>query len=246
MTGAFLNALGILFGGLFGLTLRRPLPLATQIFLRSLLGALTVFSSLYLVWLSIAGPFFSGLKTISIAILAMAVGSLLGRLFGLQKISNRLGRYAGQIIMPRPAGVPRPAGDGLRACTLLFCTAPLGLVGAVADGMSGYFYLLVIKGIMDGLATLGSVKTLGWTVALSAFPVILLLGSITLASRLYAVPFLEAHSLNRGDLIDSVNAVAGLVACAVALVVFEVRKVQLANYLPGLVVAPLLAWLFAH
>jgi uncharacterized protein len=246
VTGAFLNAMGILFGGLFGLTLRRPLPLPTQIFLRSLLGAFTVFSSLYLVWLSIDRPFFSGLKTISIAILAMAIGGLLGRLFRLQKISNRLGRYAGNIITPRASGAPRRAGDGLRACSLLFCTAPLGLVGAVADGMSGYFYLLVIKGVMDGLATLGSVKTLGWTVALSAFPVILYLGSITLASRLYALPFLESHSLNRSDLIDSVDAVAGLVACAVALVIFEVRKVELANYLPGLAVAPLLAWLLGH
>ena len=228
------------------LILWRRLWIVLLTFAAVLLGALTVFSSLYLVWLSIVGPFFSGLKTISIAILAMAVGSLLGRLLGLQKISNRLGRYAGNIIVSRPAGAPRRAGDGLRACTLLFCTAPLGLVGAVADGMSGYFYLLVIKAIMDGLATLGSVKTLGWTVALSAFPVILVLGSITLASRLYAVPFLDAHSLNRGDLIDSVNAVAGLVACAVALVIFEVRRVELANYLPALVVAPLLAWLFGH
>jgi uncharacterized membrane protein YqgA involved in biofilm formation len=32
----------------------------------------------------------------------------------------------------------------------------------------------------------------------------------------------------------------------VALVIFQVRKVDLANYLPGLVVAPLLAWLFGH
>lgn len=246
MTGAFLNALGILFGGLFGLTLRRPLPLSSQIFLRSLLGALTVFTSLYLVWLSIEGPFFSGLKTISIAILGMALGGWLGRLLGLQNMSNRLGRYAGNIILPRSAGAPRRPGDGLRACSLLFCTAPLGLVGAVADGISGYFYLLLIKAIMDGLATLGSVKTLGWTVAFSAFPVLLILGSITLACRLYAAPFLGSHSLDRSDLINSVDAVAGLVACAVALVIFEIRKVELANYLPGLAVAPLLAWLFGH
>ncbi len=64
---------------------------------------------------------------------------------------------------------------------MLFCAAPLGLIGAVADGLSGYFYLLAVKAVMDGLATLGSVKTLGWPAALSAFPVFLFLGVITLA-----------------------------------------------------------------
>ena len=44
-------------------------------------------------------------------------------------------------------------------------------------------------------------------------------------------------------MLDSVNAAAGLVACAVALVIFAVRKVELANYLPALAIAPLLAWL---
>jgi uncharacterized membrane protein YqgA involved in biofilm formation len=44
-------------------------------------------------------------------------------------------------------------------------------------------------------------------------------------------------------LIYAVNATAGFVACAVALVIFEVRKVELANYLAALAVAPLLTWL---
>jgi len=47
-------------------------------------------------------------------------------------------------------------------------------------------------------------------------------------------------------LIESVNVVGGLIACVVALVIFEVRNVQLANFLPSLVVAPLLTWLFNH
>jgi uncharacterized membrane protein YqgA involved in biofilm formation len=241
MTGAFLNALGVLFGGLFGLALRRPLSLGTQIFLRAALGASTVFSGLCLVWVSINGTFLSALKQICIAVLAVTVGSLLGKLFRLQKFSNRLGRYAGDIIAAGQSGAPRKVSDGFNACAVLFCAAPLGLVGAVADGLSGYFYLLAVKAVMDGLATLGFVKNFGWPTALSAFPVLLFLGAITFACQFYAKPFLESHGL-----IGPVNAVAGLIACAVAVVIFEVRKVELANYLPALVVAPLLAWLFSH
>ena len=241
MTGAFFNALGVLFGGLFGLAVRRPLSLSTQLFLRAALGAATVFSGLCLVWLSINGTFLFALKQICIAVLAVTVGSLLGKLFGLQKISNRLGRYAGGIIAAGQSGAPRKVGDGFNACAVLFCAAPLGLIGAVADGLSNYFYLLAVKAVMDGLATLGFVKNFGWPTALSAFPVLLFLGAITFACQFCVKPWLESHSL-----IGSINAVAGLIACAVALVIFEVRKVELANYLPALVVAPLLAWLFNH
>ena len=241
MTGAFFNALGILFGGLFGLALRQPLSLRAQIFLRSALGAFTVYSGLCLVWLGINGTLISALKQICIALLALTVGGLLGKLFGLQKISNHLGRYAGNILAAGQPGPPRRVSAGFSACAMLFCAAPLGLIGAVADGLSGYFYLLAVKAIMDGLATLGLVKNFGWPTAFSAFPVLLFLGVLTLACQLYARPWLASHGL-----IESVNVVGGLIACVVALVIFEVRNVQLANFLPSLVVAPLLTWLFNH
>lgn len=241
MTGAFFNALGVLFGGLIGLALSQPLSLRLQLFLRSALGAFTVFSGLCLVWLGVNGTFLFALKQICIAVLAMTAGGLIGRLLGLQKISNRLGRYAGQIIAAGQSGAPRKVGDGFNACAVLFCAAPLGLVGAVADGLSDYYYLLAVKAIMDGLAMLGFMKNFGWPTALSAFPVLGFLGAITLACQFFARPLLAAHGL-----INSVNDVAGLIACAVALVIFEVRRVELANYLPALAVAPFLAWLFNH
>jgi uncharacterized membrane protein YqgA involved in biofilm formation len=81
----------------------------------------------------------------------------------------------------------------------------------------------------------------GWLSALPAFPVFIFLGAITFAIQSGARPFLDSHNL-----IFSVNAAAGFIACAVALIILEVRKVELANYLPALAIAPLLAWLFNH
>jgi len=154
----------------------------------------------------------------------------------LQKISNQLGRFAGNLI----ANPSRKSPIGFKACAILFCAAPLGILGAVTDGLSGDFYLLAVKAVMDGLAMTSFVKMFGWFSALSAFPVFIFLGAITLAVQLYAKPFLDSHNL-----IYPVNVAAGFVACAVALVIFEVRKVELANYLPALAIAPLLAKLFA-
>ena len=123
------------------------------------------------------------------------------------------------------------------ACTLLFGAAPLGWLGAVQDGCTGQYTLLGVKALMDALAMLGFVQIFGWPAALSAFPVFALFGAATFACQKAAVPFCAAHQL-----MDSVSLAAGLVACAVSLVIFEVRKVELANFLPALVLAPLLEW----
>ena len=134
--------------------------------------------------------------------------------------------------------------DGFIACAILFCAAPLGLLGAVTDGFPtgdsgfGYFYLLAVKAVMDGLAMTGFVRVFGWPSALSAFPVSAFLGGITLACQVLG----EAFSSNARSGGRSVDATAGFFACAIALMIFEVRRIELANFLPGLAIAPLLAW----
>ena len=178
--------MGILIGGLLGLAMPKPLSVRTQIFFRSALGAVTIFFGLRLVWLSVNGTFLSGLKQMFIAALAVTLGFWTGKLLHLQKLSNRLGRYAGGLIAAAQTDAPRKIGGGFIACTILFCAAPLGLVGAVTDGLPaeggqfGCFWLLAIKAVMDGLAMTGFVKIFGWPSALSAFPVFIFLSAITL------------------------------------------------------------------
>jgi hypothetical protein len=244
VTGAFINAMGILIGGLLGLAMLQSLSLRLQVFFRSALGAGTIFFGVQLVWLSVNGTFLSVAKQLFIAVLAVTLGFWMGKLLRLQKLSNRLGRYAGNLVAAAQSNAPRKITGGFTACVILFCAAPLGLLGAVTDGLpagdspTGYFWLLAVKAVMDGLAMTGFVKVFGWPSALAAFPVFALFSGITLACQLWARPFLEAHGL-----VGSVDAAAGFIACAIALMIFEIRRIELANFLPALAVAPLLAWL---
>ena len=169
--GAFLNALGILLGSLFGLARREPLSARVQIYFRNAIGAFTVFFALRLVWLNINGTFLSCLKQLVLAALAIVLGNLLGKLLGLQKMSNRLGRYAARLLSSAEANASRRTPDSFCACTILFWAAPLCLLGAVADGLSGYYHLLAVKAVMDGLAMTSFVKMFRWPVAMSAIPV---------------------------------------------------------------------------
>ena len=153
--------------------------------------------------------------------------------------SNRIGHQAATLLAAAAKKSARAAGAGFVAATILFCAAPLGIVGAVADGLEDYFYLLLLKAVMDGLAMMSFVKMFRWPVALAALPVFLFLNGLTLAVQLGAQPWLAARALT-----SSVGLAAGLVTCIVALVILQIRRVELANYLPALAVAPLLAhWL---
>jgi uncharacterized protein len=233
--GAFLNASGILLGAIFGLARREPLSLKTQLLCRNGIGALTFFFGVRLIYLSLSGTFLSCLKQLFVAFLAVIIGFWVGKILRLQKMSNYLGRTSGNVIINAQKNPPQSSADGFNACAILFCAAPLGLIGAVTDGLSDYFYLLAVKAVMDALAMSGFVKIFRWSAALSAIPVFVFLSVISLTVQLYAKPHLDT---------DALNAAAGLLACIVTIVVFEVRKVELANYLPALAIAPLLTKLF--
>jgi hypothetical protein len=245
VTGAILNAIGIIMGGNFGLLRVTPLSAKTQAFFKMTLGVLTMFFGLRLTWLSINGTFGLVIKQLVIAFGAIILGNLLGKLLRFQKISNRLGQYARRLIEASRPNDPHRFSNGMNACAILFCAAPLGILGAVQDALPpeaggvGYFYPLAVKAMMDGLAMAGFVTLFGGGAIVAALPVFVFQGTITMACHIYLEPFLRAHGL-----LDSVNAVGGLVVCTVGVVIFEIRRVELADYLPSLAVAPLITWLW--
>jgi hypothetical protein len=239
MIGTILNVVGILIGGIAGLSRRRAFGPAAESNLRVILGVFTVYYGLRLAWLGLGGSFGQILKQVFIAVLALTIGKLAGRSLRLQPMSNHLGRRARQRIDAARPEDPRRLSEGFKACASLFCAAPLGVVGALEDGLSDYFYPLGVKGAMDGLATMSFVLVFGRGAMLSALPVLALQGTLTLVCRQFLKPFLEAHNL-----AASVNAVGGLLVFSVALVILDLKRIQLADYLPSLVFAPLLTWLW--
>ncbi|MDB6067569.1 MAG: hypothetical protein JWR26_3777 [Pedosphaera sp.] len=236
LTGATLNALGILIGGILGLMMSRQFSSSTQLALRGMMGVVTIYVGLRLTWLSLNGHPYDILKQMIIVVAALTLGRIFGRFLRIQKTLNRLGQHASQQFAKARPGDPNRLNDGFLICALLFCAGPLGPIGAVQDGLMGYWEPLAIKMVMDGLAAMGFVSIFGWGVMLSAIPVFVFQGTITLAIHALE-PFLREHHL-----IDSVNAIGGLLVFCVALIVLELKKFELADYLPSLAVAPFLTW----
>lgn len=237
--GTLLNVAGILVGGVSGLTRTTPLAASTQGLLKLLLGLATVVCGFWLLWRGAADrPFASVLLLLGVVFVATIIGKQLGHLMRLQQGSNRLGRYARDRMESSKPGHPIPFSDAFNASTIVFCAAPLGIVGALVDGLSQIWYPLAIKAMMDGLATMGFVSIFGRASIAAALPVLAFQGSVALCCHLWVGPWLD-----RFGLIAPVTATAGVLMFAVALVILESKRIYLADYLPSLVVAPFLWWL---
>jgi uncharacterized membrane protein YqgA involved in biofilm formation len=236
MIGTFLNAGAIVLGALLGLTTRFQVSLRRQQQLKLLLGVATAFFGLRLLWTGLASgsaKFF--FYQFAMVVIAMVFGHALGKACRIQSLMNRIGQTAKAKLEAASARqTANSAGDGFIAATLLFCAAPLGIVGALEDGSIGYFQPLAIKAVMDGLAALSFARMFGWTALLSAVPVAAFLSGWSLLG-FRVEPWLTAHGL-----MGVVHASAGLIITYVALIIFEVKKVEIGNYLPAIVVAPVL------
>ncbi|MEI7728216.1 MAG: DUF554 family protein [Verrucomicrobiota bacterium] len=238
MIGTVINAVAIVGGAALGGSRRGLISASRQQQIKSLLAVLTVGAGFMLIWRGLWGGFGMVLKELGIGLLAMVLGPLIGRWLHLQQLSNRAGEYARQRMAAAKPDAPGAFSDGLVTASLLFCTAPLSLLGALEDGLHGFWMLLVIKAVMDGMAAMTFTRIFGWGVRLSFLPVVAWQGFWTLGGAAIA----QAWQAGYPAVLHSIHLAAGFICLSVAIVIFEVRKVELTDYLPSLVVAPLLTW----
>jgi uncharacterized protein len=238
MTGTVLNGLAILLAAVIGRTTRWNLSSYHEYRAKFFLGVFLVYAGLSATWNAVHGTFFQVTFQVIILLVSLIIGNLIGKLAGLQKLMNRLGRYARESLAQAAEKGPPPFGEGFVTCAILFCAGPMALLGALQEGLTGSFKTLGVKAVMDGLATFSFARIFGWGAGLAALPVAAYQGTITLLAQA-GHPFLRDHAL-----LDSMAAMNGLLILCLSLIVFEIKKVELANYLPSLAVAPLLTWLW--
>ena len=234
MTGTLINTATILVGGFLGLKAARQISPPTQQRIKLVLAAFTIYAGMSMIWKGIGGSFGNVLKQLGIAMLALVLGNALGMALRLQNGLNQLGHYAQERIAKASPEDDNRFSEGFVTCTLLFCVGPMAILGALEDGTHGDFKILAIKSAMDGLAAMGFAAMFGPGVLLAALPVLAYQGTITLLANALA------QHLNAPLLLDSVRVVGGMVVLCLTVVILDLKKVPLANYLPSLVVAPLL------
>jgi uncharacterized protein len=223
--GTALNTGTVLVGATIGLTLGRVIPASLQQTIRTAIGLFVAVIGIQM-----------ALKTRSPLILLVSVltGAAVGELLRLDAGVQAIGLWAERRFSR--GGQPGRVSLAFITTSLIFCVGPLTVLGSFLDGTRGDITLLAIKATLDGVTSIVFAATLGWGVLLSAASVLVVQGSLTLIAFLIHAGLSD---LQTGEL----TAAGGIAVMGIALGLLELKAIKVANFLPALVVAPLLAGL---
>jgi len=167
-----------------------------------------------------------------ILLVSVLVGVLIGELLKLDAGIQAIGSWAERRLSR--GGEPGRVSLAFITTSLIFCVGPLTVLGSFLDGTRGDITLLAIKSTLDGVTSIVFAATLGWGVLLSAVSVLLVQGSLTL------VAFLIHAGLSDLETAE-LTAAGGIAVLGISLSLLELKSIKVANFLPALVVAPMLA-----
>ena len=235
--GTIINVLAILVGTAVGILIGNRLSDKTSRVVTDglglvvlVLGGLNVTSLLDSEFVSAVGP---GIPLL-IVIGAILIGGIIGSAL---KIEQRLENF-GALLQKRFSGKGSKDSKekfitGFVNASLVFTIGPLAILGALSDGLGQGIEQLATKSILDGFASLAFAASLGWGVALSAIPVGIWQGLLTVLA-------FSLGSVMSAPVIAALTATGGVLLLGVGLRLLQLRQVAVGNMLPALVVAPVL------
>ena len=189
-----------------------------------------LFQALGLLTIGIGIKMFFEYKSALIVLASLAAGGLIGEAL---RIEEHLGHLADRAGPGEGANFAR----GFVIALVLFVPGPMTIIGSLRAGLQGNGELLLIKSLMDFLSSIMLAAAYGKGVALSAAGVWLFEGLlVTFASTL---SFLEAPRY-----LGDFTAVGGLMLLAIGIRMLELREIKVGNYLPALLIAPILSHFF--
>jgi uncharacterized membrane protein YqgA involved in biofilm formation len=234
--GTLINVIAIVIGSSIGIGAGARLTKKSLSLITDILGLITLLgaaSALIPLWSS---SFIDSLpkgSTLLVILGAMLIGGLIGSALSLE---NRLDKFGETLRQKFKASSDGPFIEGFVSASLLFVIGPLAILGSVSDGMSEGLDQLILKSSLDFFAAMAFASSLGWGVAASAIPVAIYQGAWTLVG-LFLGSVLQPYQ------IDAMTICGGLMLVGIGLRLLDIKKIAVANLLPALIIAPVIATL---
>ena len=236
MIGTFINVAAILVGGSLGLLFGSRLPERLKTTVIAGMGLFTAVTGIKM---------FLETQNSLVVLGSLVIGALLGEWW---KIETGL-QHLGEILEKRfyrsesERGKSTPYGDfvrGFMTASLLFCIGPIAILGSIQAGLKGDINLLVIKSVLDGFASMAFASTLGVGVLFSAAMILVYQGGITLLAA-------QLNALVSKPMMAELTATGGVLLLGIAISsLLEIKKIRVGNFLPALVIAPLIVWIISR
>ena len=232
MTGTILNTATIILGGLLGLKFGKLL---------SDKARETIIIGLGLFTIGISVSMFLETNNSLIVLGGILIGGLLGEYLGIEDRINNLGEILEAKFSKNQSSsqVKRDFVCGFLASSILFCTGPMAILGAIQDGLVGDFQLLAIKSVMDGFAAFAMASTLGIGVLFSGPIVFIYQGFFSLLA-------VQLQDIMTTAMVAELTATGGLLLIGLAISsLLEIKPIRVGNFLPSLVISPLIVFLLS-
>jgi uncharacterized protein len=233
LSGTLLNVATVLIGTTVGLLVGSRMPERMQQSLTSGLGLFTLAIGMAMALRIFTDPVVQpgdDLAVLAALLVGVAAGEALRLADGLDALGDWFQR---RLSRTSSAGGPTRISEGFVTASLVFCVGPLTILGSLENGLSGDVTLLAVKSLLDGVASIAFAAALGPGVYLAALTVLIVQGTIA------AGAFLLRDVMDARTIL-AVSAVGGLILLGVGLRMLEIKRVRVANFLPGLVLAPFL------
>ena len=219
MIGTIVNSAAIVLGGLIGSLFGEKIG---ERYTKPLLTAMAFVVAI----IGIQGAI--GTSSILIVVICMVIGLVVGIAL---RLDDRINSH-GDKIKDRLAGTKICKGqfsDAIVTSSLIFCVGSMAILGAIQAGLNKDYSTLFAKAVIDGVSAIAFSAALGPGVILSAIPVFIIQGAITLLARV-AEPYLTS------EIITEMSAVGGPVFLAMSVNMLELRqeRIKIGDMIPAI------------
>ncbi|MFN8432807.1 MAG: DUF554 domain-containing protein [Anaerolineales bacterium] len=228
MTGTIINVVAILLGGMVGLLFGSRIPERFKNTIIAGMGLFTVGMGLQM---------FLKSENQLIVLGAILIGTIFGEWFGIEERLQDFG-----LVLEKRFSSDSENGAGSRfvrgfmVSSLLFCIGPMAILGSIQDGLTGDYSLLAVKSTLDGFASIAFASTMGIGVMFSSIIIFFYQGGISLLAE-------RLSSIISDPMMNEMTATGGVLLMGVGVSnLLELKKIRVGNFLPALVIAPLIVW----
>lgn len=240
--GTVVNVATVLLGAGLGVLLGHRLPQRTRDVVTDGLGLVTLVIALLAAFAVTDAALVDHIGSsapVLVVLGSVLVGGITGSLLHLEQRVEGIGGWLQRRLTAETGSAERHRFvEGFVASSLLFCTGPLTILGALNDGLGRGADELFLKSVLDGFAAMAFAASFGWGVAASAITVVVVQGSLTIVGVLLGDVMPAAY-------VAALGATGGVLLLGVALRLLRVREIPVADLLPALLVAPFLVALAA-
>lgn len=257
--GTVLNIAAVLAGSAVGVLIGERLPQRTRDLVTDGIGLVTLMVAV-LDGASVLDPSLRRAVGSSAPVLivlgAILIGGITGSALRIEERLDRTGAFLQRKLTRTPTvgvmGAGRfPGGSdeaaaaqrdrfiqGFVTASMIYCVGPLTVLGALQDGLGRGISQYALKSVLDGFTSIALAASLGWGVAAAALSVLVIQGGLTAAAAAIGGLLSNAE-------IAAITATGGLLLAGIALRLLRLRAFPVADLLPALVVAPLIAEMVA-